>query len=181
MDSKIILNKCQPSIRPVSFVTNKLLLELSEDFIIDFKHKGLVYRLKVFKGFIFDGSSIPRIAWSLLGKSQVGYSLIGSLIHDLMYMEKDGILESSCNYDFGLITFSKHVPIIKFTDATIQFTRKQADKIMFEVLETNEGTRKNISKIQKGLMYRSIRIFGNKMWKKTTPKNIQNPLKCRGM
>lgn len=173
MDTKNILNPLQPSVRPISYQSNKLLVELTEDFILYFEHHGLVYKLKVFKGFIFDGSSIPRIAWSVLGKSQIGYSLIGSLLHDLMYMEKDGILENSCHYEFGFITFGKWI------SATIQFTRKEADDIMFAVLETNEGSKNNISKTQKALMYRSLRLFGNSKWKTSTPRHIQNPLKCR--
>jgi hypothetical protein len=54
------------------------------DYMFDFK--GKYYTIN--SGFLYDGASIPRIAWSLLGVTPDGVHRAATLIHDYLYANK---------------------------------------------------------------------------------------------
>ena len=53
--------------------------------VYEFVYKGITYRLSVPKHFIFDGASIPRIAWGILGLTPHGAMDGPALPHDFCY------------------------------------------------------------------------------------------------
>lgn len=70
----------QPKIQPV-FQTDTC--ELVEDFALVL----LAILIRVPKGFIFDGASIPRAAWSVLGYTPFHPQVIlAALVHDWLYL-----------------------------------------------------------------------------------------------
>lgn len=52
--------KEQPTIRPISVKEFALYLP----YVYQWSHEGTDYRISVPRGFIFDGSSVPRSFWS---------------------------------------------------------------------------------------------------------------------
>lgn len=54
----------------------------------DFK-KNKTYEFPVFKGFCYDGASIPRVFWRLIGSNTDPRFLIASLIHDVLCENHD--------------------------------------------------------------------------------------------
>jgi len=59
-------------------------VELLEDFGFFSLRTGKLYIAKV--GFIFDGASIPKWAWSLIGHPLSSFYIRSALIHDLLYV-----------------------------------------------------------------------------------------------
>lgn len=58
---------------------------LSQPFSISLESEGVVYRIKIFPGFIFDGASIPRALWRLCGHPFTSPRIAAALIHDWLY------------------------------------------------------------------------------------------------
>ena len=54
---------------------------LLEDYTVYVKD----YSITVKEGFIFDGASLPRVTWSLIGCPFIGAYTIPALIHDALY------------------------------------------------------------------------------------------------
>jgi len=60
-------------------------MRLCEDVIFSIDSVcGVTIRIDVPKGYAFDGASIPRIFWSLVGQPTDGLSLRAACIHDWM-------------------------------------------------------------------------------------------------
>lgn len=77
----IILDAPQPDIRPIS----KGQYKLYEDYYYSYKLGDKTTYGGIPKGFIYDGASVPRILWSVLGMSPDGLGRPAFLIHDFMY------------------------------------------------------------------------------------------------
>ena len=77
---------CQPA--------NRVLKDewyiLTEDWICQWEYKDKFRRLFVPKGYIYDGGSIPRIAWTLSGLTPDGEGRAAYTAHDVLYRAKGG-------------------------------------------------------------------------------------------
>lgn len=60
-------------------------LLLTADWAIRFRSRGRWYTLEFSRGFNFDGASIPRFAWSLVGSPFSGIYILAALPHDGLY------------------------------------------------------------------------------------------------
>ena len=61
---------------------------IKEDVFIlleDVTVEALGYRIRVKKGFDFDGASIPQALWSVYGNPLTGKYRIAALVHDVLY------------------------------------------------------------------------------------------------
>jgi hypothetical protein len=66
-------------------VEPKREFKLEEDLFCSFSFKGYSYGIKIKKGFVYDGASIPQIAWSVVGSPFTGLYLEAATIHDAIY------------------------------------------------------------------------------------------------
>ena len=66
---------------PVTRQINEIEFELMEDYIVVLPNLKILY---IKKGFIFDGASIPKLFWSIIG-SPFGKYTASALIHDALY------------------------------------------------------------------------------------------------
>jgi hypothetical protein len=88
------------------------------------------------RGFEWDGATIPRIAWSIIGYHSMGKMAEPSLIHDYIYVFK------------GLIPGQRKI------------SRKECDKLFREHLIAVGVPKRAANRI-----YRIVRIFGVKYWR----------------
>ncbi len=58
---------------------------LLEDFTIEVKVNGSWFRLTAKAGFDYDGASIPRACWTLIGSKMDHDLIVAALFHDLLY------------------------------------------------------------------------------------------------
>jgi hypothetical protein len=59
--------------------------KLGKNFACSFSFKGFTYKITIKKGFIYDGASIPKFAWSLIGSPFTGLYLEAATVHDAIY------------------------------------------------------------------------------------------------
>lgn len=100
------------------------------------------------KGFVFDGASVPRLAWGIL--SPTGILFIPGLIHDHGYRK-------------GFLYGKNKIKIFE------NYTRKDYDNLFFEVCEEVNGMN-FLSKTSKWLLSLFGFIAWNNNLKKRTPK-----------
>lgn len=94
------------------------------------QHAG--YHFTILKGFVYDGASIPRLVWPIIGMTPDGLLRGGALVHDALY--RNG----------GVMPGIDHV-----------FTRKEADGI-FHSLMAEAGVKPR----RAYLAYVGVRLFG---------------------
>ncbi len=58
---------------------------LRRDYGVEFVFRGVLWRLTAKAGFDFDGASIPKFAWSIIGDPLALDILIAALFHDLQF------------------------------------------------------------------------------------------------
>jgi len=119
--------------QPLNLPISKNKYKLVEDY----EYSGIV----VPKGFIYDGASIPRWLWSLVGLRPDGLIRAAATVHDWIY-EKGG--------DIG---------------AHKAFTRAESDAIFRDLME-----KAGISKIRCDLAHWAVRNFGGSHWKAAEKK-----------
>ena len=104
------------SIKKYPFINKKLLKVRLKD-----KKKNISYNFEIPKGYCFDGASVPRFFWRVIGPNTDNNFLIASLIHDVLcenhhYINNDrkfsteifnALLEASEVYPFKRF-FMKH-------------------------------------------------------------------------
>jgi hypothetical protein len=62
----------------------------TEDWFCQWEYKDRFRRLFVPKGYLYDGASVPRIAWTITGLQRDGEIRAASLAHDAVYRAKGG-------------------------------------------------------------------------------------------
>lgn len=61
---------------------------LEEDFLFEVKINSINYKILIKKGLTFDGASIPRIAWRVIGHPFSMPLLVSALPHDGIYVSE---------------------------------------------------------------------------------------------
>lgn len=87
------------------------------------------------KGFKYDGASIPRVLWSLVGMRPDGLNRAAALVHDWCYVNGGIVTTDTCD------------------DLTL--TKKDADRLFRDLL-----IKANAKKLRTKLAYIAVRWFG---------------------
>jgi len=141
----------QPNIIPIS---NTLYL-LVEDWRYEWEYdSNISAEILVPAGFIYDGASIPRIFWSILGVTRDGVHRAASLVHDWIY-----------TYD-GRLPDGSVVRRIKMSDGSVKvldtydkWSRRDCDRFFKKMLlQTSLGWLKT------QIIYIAVRCFGWIKW-----------------
>jgi hypothetical protein len=130
-----------------------------EDFNYEYGINGILYRLTVPKGFVFDGTSVPRITWTISGITPGGPEIPASAVHDMLYVTKGKVNNTM---ELGHTHFFKKDARDSWqVVANSVWTRKQSDKIFARILGEI-----GVPKKRRRLMYRAVRFFGWIPWRK---------------
>lgn len=81
--------------QPECMALNRLLSITEEETEYIFEVRGLTYRLTVPKHYIFDGASIPRLMWGVLGLTPHGVMDGPGLPHDFGYQHRGDFPEGT--------------------------------------------------------------------------------------
>jgi hypothetical protein len=85
-DGAYCLDPVWPDIKPFAYPDNGSRgFWLREDFTVEFFYRGQWWRLTARAGFDFDGASIPKWAWSIIGDPLALDILVAALFHDLFF------------------------------------------------------------------------------------------------
>jgi hypothetical protein len=132
--------------------------ELLSQYTLHYRFKGKHCILVFPTGFVWDGASVPRFAWSLIGVRPEGVMLLPSLIHDVLY-RSEGLRNGH-----GQSEISETIAVGK----TI-FNKDESDHFLVDLMAwTGE-----YNSIKMRLVYGIVRTFGNKYWAGDAP-NFNN-------
>jgi hypothetical protein len=127
----------QPDVRPVPVAEdNGFAYYLCQAFDVSFKYGGDAVRFQIPDGFVFDGTSVPRAAWTLSGIERDGLERRAALIHDWLYAHQG-----------------------KVPGNDRAFTREGCDLIFYEHLLAS-----GVSKSRAIIMHKFVRMFGGAAW-----------------
>ena len=108
------------------------------EIVKDYTYERGSIRIIVEKDFVFDGASIPRVFWSLIGAPQAGKHAHASLIHDWLYVHKASSRK----------------------DGATGYTREAADSLML-IMMKDDG----VSWWKRNAIYRGVRLGGARAWR----------------
>lgn len=78
--------------QPDIYYINEKLAVTTENYQFNIEIDGIVYWIEIPLGFVFDGATIPRIAWSIVGLTPFGAHNGATVIHDYLYYKEGEIL-----------------------------------------------------------------------------------------
>lgn len=151
----------QPSNKPLK-LTKKEAKELGlnryrsyitdEEYTYDHKEGDKHYRFIVPEGFKYDGASVPRIYWTIVGFLPDGLGRAAALIHDYIYVYKGKIPKGHLlvKDDSG-----------QWVEYQGEWIRKRADKLFLSLL-----IKGGVPKIRRNLAYWAVKGFGWYPWMK---------------
>lgn len=163
-------------IKPFRYLKQPLMIpisarkyELVEDYECYWNDGGVVHRLRIPKGNVSDGASIPRMFWGLIGLRPDGLIRAGALIHDYLYAYK-GVLPTGVHgtYEGDFQDFMKDywrpkkagMPVMAaFEHNSTRFTRKDADHILKQL-----ATDADMKRVRVWIIYIAVRIGGYLSW-----------------
>ena len=122
---------------------------LLDDFAYDREFAESVERIIVPAGFTFDGASIPRAAWSVVGLTPGGPILAAATVHDLLY-RFDGKLPPGCLLEREVAG--------DWRPLDYAFSRKEADAIFREIMRATGAFRG----LQIWAAHAAVRVFGRR-------------------
>jgi hypothetical protein len=134
----ITINNFQTKIENTPLGVSKFILD--KTYTTSWSNNGKIYVIKAKKGFEWDGATIPRSLWSIIGYYPTGIMLAASLWHDLIYVKK------------GLI-YNLYEEKEEF------ISRKHCDQLFYAHM-LKSGVDKKAAKT----MYQTIRVFGRFFW-----------------
>lgn len=127
----------------------KQLKEVTEPFYCKWVYNGQQRYLYVPVGYRYDGASIPRIAWTIIGIVPSGPIDAAALAHDAPYRAEGGLLPEKW---FGCKLMDAHGnPVI--------ITRKETDWVFRQF-----GLEGHIKRHRIGIAHKFVRVFGQKYW-----------------
>jgi hypothetical protein len=145
---KLKANIIQPDAVPIADERYRLRSDWEQK--IEIEDVKLLWRIP--KGFVWDGMSVPRFAWSLVGLTPDGIGRAACLLHDWLYEWAGKIPHDSC-----VLMISEHC----YAHYAHEWTRKEADEMLREMLRASGEDRVHI-----GLCFSIVRTFGKGYWGK---------------
>lgn len=125
----------QPDIRPIAGGKYRL----NRNYAL--KYKGVLFKIEV--GFIHDGASVPRLAWTLSGLRPDGLLRAAALIHDVLYRYLGDL-------PFGWVRPTSRM-----------FTRKQSDLALYDIMRMA-----GLGRLKAGAAYYAVRAGGWVSWRR---------------
>jgi hypothetical protein len=116
-------------------------------WICRWEANGTLRVLCVPHGYVWDGASVPRPAWSIIGLTPWGLTDGPSLAHDPLYRSMGG------RKDFAGCT------LLDADEQPIKITRLEADQVFLEACKYA-----GINHTRANLAYNIVRAFGRKHW-----------------
>lgn len=138
----------QPYLIPI----NEKEYYLAEDFTYEWVFSGKSYKATVYKGFITDGASVPKLFWGIIKPN--GLWDAASLLHDFFYCFR-GTPPKGC-FQKMETSIDKPAQWVNCQDGLI---REECDKLFLQVM-----TEAQVSKGKRETMYKAVRMFGHFAW-----------------
>jgi len=117
-----------------------------------FEHKGSVYKLETPKHFLFDGASIPRLVWSILGLAPHGIMDGPGLPHDFIYQYR-GVFPEGC---YSIQAFDE-----SWVPCTVPMPKATGDLLLRELVVYFRAA----GRFKAFLIWSAVATFGGFAWR----------------
>lgn len=107
------------------------------------------YKIVVPNGFVYDGTSVPRILWSIFGIYPDGIHRPASLLHDYIYKNMGHM-----PYKSSMVFFNGDWVVGEYT-----WKRRDVDRLFCRMLREL-----GVSKFKRRMMFYAVRMFGYFWW-----------------
>ncbi len=108
------------------------------EIVDDYTYRGASFHITVEASFVYNGASIPRMFWRVIGPPMAGKYAHATLLHDWLYRNK--------GYMRG--------------DTWVSISRERADEVMLEVMREDD-----VSWWRRNAIHRGVRAGGGKAWR----------------
>ena len=132
--------------QPVNIPVGARQYELVETYGYGWDKDGVSHELVVPRGFRYDGASVPRALWSLIGLRPDGLVRAAALLHDWIYRHGGRLPPGSYRRDDG---------------EGGDWTREATDRLFARVMRES-----GVSKLKRRLAYLGVRVGGRRSWRK---------------
>lgn len=88
------------------------------------------FSFDILKGFVWDGATIPKVVWSLVGSATENDFLIPSLVHDYILESKNYIMHNTLHCKYNLKEYIEITSDIFYNLLLIQGVNKNKARIM---------------------------------------------------
>lgn len=154
---KIITPDAQPDARPLKdpgFLWGKPQYEVHSEW--ELEYKGILVLAR--KGYQFDGASVPRACWGLMGYTPDGLQRAAALAHDIG-CEREGLLirgDTIGRPEFPCVLLGDiRIPITEKTWAG-QMTSSEVHQMFRDILDATQDSRKG----KNSVFHFAVRAFG---------------------
>ncbi len=157
--------------QPLTSAFNTKLSQLEADWYLEFLRDDRVHRMIITKGFLFDGASIPRFCWTVLGLAPHGVMDGPALPHDAGY-ELRGVFTDAgadCRPGPAALTGGATATLqVELSDGwssgTPAMTKKELDELLFKLCEWFKvGVGVHFARPR--LVWAAVRAFGLPAWR----------------
>jgi hypothetical protein len=143
----------QPAHRTIGTTERTASIEmLTEPWECYWSYDNHSRRLSLPVGYVWDGASVPRVAWSVIGLTPWGLTDGPSLAHDPLYRSRGGVI-----IEPGVVLCDEHGDC-----ATID--RREADWLFWSLF-----VYAGINNARAATAYGVVRAFGNRHWGGPSP------------
>ena len=140
----------QPAHRTIGKTERQANIEITtEPWTCRWRYRGLERLLTVPAGYVWDGASVPRVAWTIIGLTPWGLTDGPSLAHDPLYRAKGGAMPDK--WADCTLTDNK--------GAGVRIDRAEADWVFYAACVAA-----GIKRPRAGLAYGVVRTFGGPHW-----------------
>jgi hypothetical protein len=136
----------QPHIIPIRLPDFREGYRLAHDFVYEWEAENALWKIFIPAGFEYDGASVPRFLWTLLGISPDGLHRAAALVHDWLYRHA-GLLPDGSFWKDGHQVNS------------FPWQREQVDKLFANMLAEY-----GVGKFRRRSMYLGVRAGGWRAW-----------------
>ena len=136
----------QPKIIPIRLHNGAEGYRLCDTYAFEWDAEGAIWRIVIPEGFEYDGASVPRLLWSLIGISPDGLHRAAALVHDWLYRHAG---------ELPLGSFWRDDEVIES-----HWQRHQADKLFANILALS-----GVGRTKRRLMYLGVRLGGWMAWR----------------
>ncbi len=165
---KIITPDLQPDVRPLrdaGFLWGKPLYRVQDAW--EYEYLGIL--ILAHRMYRFDGATVPRLCWGLMGYTPDGLHRAGALGHDIGCDRKGMLIKGSSigrpEYEHVLLGDSD----VQVTQSNVsgQLSSSQVHAMFRHILDATEGSRPR----KNALFHGTVRAFGPR-WKQTLPSPL---------
>lgn len=144
-----------PNLEPIRLEDGEEGYLLEESWAYTWQVHARMRTIIIPRGFVSDGASVPRIAWTLVGLTPDGLIRAAALLHDFLYRHHGKLPQESLYEDHRDGSGWRDISQLAL------YSRKDADRMFCRVMREA-----GMDSTKRWLAFWAVRIFGWSIWRR---------------